>query len=347
MQWSPRLWLAAMNNSTNPISWKFPLGTWFGVRVEVSLFFPLAVLYLCGKFGLAMGGTLSGLLFISVVLHEFGHIWGARASGGFGDEILIHPLGGLATVSPGNNTRAKLTTFASGPAVNLGLCLLLFAFIYNSPYLRNAFIPWRAPITEVEFAGQAMIDNVLLLGFHLNLLLFALNMLPACPLDGGQMLRTVFTASMGSSRGMTWSINSSYALAIVIGLIALLTSHVLVLVLAFMLILTAVLDFQRVQMGEYADESFMGYDFSQGYTSLEGRDESRPKRKPGVIARWRARREAERRRREEDAAIENELQLDAILAKLHEQGIGSLTQDEKRHLDRASLRYKDKGRDVE
>lgn len=334
-----------MNNTQNPFGWKFSIGNWFAVQVNVSLFFPLAILFLCLKFGLPMGAMLSALLFISVLLHEFGHIWGARVSGGFGDEILIWPLGGLAMVSAGHSTRARLTTSVAGPAVNLILCLLLLPFLFHSPFLQEAFIPWQAPISADDFTKQSMVNNFVLLGFHLNLLLFALNMLPACPLDGGQMLRAVLAESLGMTRGLEWSIKTGFVVALLIALGAILGEHMLVLGFAFFLFISSLLDQQRLQMGEFHDDSFLGYDFSQGYTSLERPESGERTRKPGLIAQWREKRRLEKERRIEEATHENELQLDVILAKLHEQGMGSLTESEKRQLKRASSRYKEKDQD--
>ncbi len=331
-----------MNNSQNPFGWKFSIGTWFSVRVYVSVFFPLAIFYLLYTFGWQMGGMLSGLLFISVLLHEFGHIFGARVTGGFGDEILIWPLGGLAQVSPASNARAKLITTAMGPAVNLVICMLLLPFITDSPHFRNAFTPWQAPMTTGDFEAADFLSNATLLGFHMNLMLFMLNLIPACPLDGGQMLRTVLVESLGNTRGMEWSIKVSFATGLIVALAAILGNHLLILSFAFLFIMTAILELQRLHMGEYFEESFMGYDFSQGYTSLERTDEQAPQRQPGFFARWRAKRQAEKVRRLELEARETEVRVDAILAKLHEHGMDSLTESEKRQLRRASSRYKDK-----
>ena len=50
-------------------------------------------------------------LFGVVLLHEFGHIWGARRTGGDGREILMTPLGGLAMTQPSKTPpRARCST---------------------------------------------------------------------------------------------------------------------------------------------------------------------------------------------------------------------------------------------
>ena len=110
---------------------------------------------------------------------------------------------------------------------------------------------------------------------------------------------------------------------------------------AIVLVLNMQESFQ-LRMGESYDESFMGYDFSQGYTSLEQSDETAAQPRPGFFRRWRERRETEKIRREQEKQQEVEVQLDALLAKVHDHGIDSLTDVERRQLNRASARFRDK-----
>ena len=60
-----------------------------------------------------------------------------------------------------------------------------------------------------------------------------------------------------------------------------------------------------------------------------------------------ARRKAEKQRRLLDSEQQTEQQLDAILAKVHERGLTSLTPAEKRLLKRASNRYRSKDTESE
>src|SRR5207244_131282 len=63
------------------------------------------------------------LLFVSVLLHEFGHCYGARLMDGDANEVLLWPLGGLAAVDVPHTPKANFITAAAGPAVNLLLCI--------------------------------------------------------------------------------------------------------------------------------------------------------------------------------------------------------------------------------
>ena len=124
-------------------------------------------------------------------------------------------------------------------------------------------------------------------------------------------------------------------------------SNLIVLTLAFVIVVLAMQESFQLQATESYDDSFMGYDFSQGYTSLEKSEVAKPERRAGILARWLAKRKAERQRRLLDSAQQTEQQLDAILAKVHERGLSSLTPAEKRLLKRASNRYRSKDADSE
>ncbi|MCH7765652.1 MAG: M50 family metallopeptidase [Acidobacteria bacterium] len=65
----------------------------------------------------------AAILFVVVLVHEFGHCFGARYTGGEADEILIWPLGGLAYASPPHNAKAHMITTVAGPAFMPGSLL--------------------------------------------------------------------------------------------------------------------------------------------------------------------------------------------------------------------------------
>jgi len=66
--------------------------------------------------------ALMGLLFFSVLLHEFGHCFAARSVDGEANEVLLWPLGGLAKCELPHSAWAHFVTAAGGPAVNVLLC---------------------------------------------------------------------------------------------------------------------------------------------------------------------------------------------------------------------------------
>src|SRR3984957_11695745 len=137
----------------DPISWSFPLGRMFGVQVRIHILF---VIFFIGSMlrvafapedpthvavKLPDGAWIDIfviliLLFLSVLAHEFGHVFGARSVGGDCQEILMWPLGGLAYVDVPHTPRANFISTAAGPAVNLFLCVLctlLLLVVHSTP----------------------------------------------------------------------------------------------------------------------------------------------------------------------------------------------------------------------
>lgn len=118
--------------------WSIPLGRLFGIPIRVHWLYPLVVIGLVGRvyYGKDSSGggyypngawidvcMLTAIAFVSVLLHEFGHCFAARSVDGDAQEVLIWPLGGLASVDVPHTARANFIATAAGPAVNIVLCI--------------------------------------------------------------------------------------------------------------------------------------------------------------------------------------------------------------------------------
>jgi len=330
-----------MTKRENSLYWSVPCGVWFSTAVKVSVFFPLIVLVLCFRLysetlGIQVGLVASLVLFFSVLLHEFGHVFAARQTGGSATEILIWPLGGLASVRPHDSVQAKVLTALSGPAFNLVTCSLTAWFVYQSGDIAESLNPFVLP--EVSFAGHTFQD-VMLIMFNINWVLFAANLIPVFPLDGGRVLETVLSHQMGNENGTSTYIKVGTVVAILLMMGGLLADDTAILFIgAIVLVLNFQESVRQQTMDEYED-SFMGYDFSQGYTSLEKKDESGAVPPAGLMAKWRQRRRQIREARERELDQQIAQQLDRILEKVHVEGIESLSKHERQILDRASARF--------
>ena len=80
-------------------TWSIPAGQIFGVNLRIHFSFILLLLYLwtidpqTTANGGARGLAMVGLLFISVVLHELGHLWVSLRSGMRVRGIALFPIG--------------------------------------------------------------------------------------------------------------------------------------------------------------------------------------------------------------------------------------------------------------
>ena len=109
------------------------------------------------------------VVFVSILIHEFGHATAARA---FGAEpsITLHALGGLTQFEPRGMSRPQrwLVSFA-GPAAGL----LFGAAVYKGAQ-------WFPPGPS----ANAIVDTILFVNIGWSLM----NLLPVLPFDGGQMV---------------------------------------------------------------------------------------------------------------------------------------------------------------
>src|SRR6185437_14755359 len=70
------------------------------------------------------------VLFVIVLLHEFGHALACRQVGGQANRIVLWPLGGVAYVDPPPRPGPVLWSIAAGPLVNLLLIPASVALLF-------------------------------------------------------------------------------------------------------------------------------------------------------------------------------------------------------------------------
>ncbi len=171
--------------------------------------------------------------------------------------------------------------------------------------------------------------------FWLNLVLFLFNMLPAYPLDGGQLLQSLVWARTDHRRGVVVAAYTGMAFAVVFLIVSIAANEALFLGLALFMLYSASMKLMQLE----SDEGPFGYDFSAGYTSLEKDDEPAPRpKRPGPIARWLQARRARKAAREAEQKQQDEERMDQLLEKIARSGQASLTDEERQFLKRVSAR---------
>ena len=84
-----------------------------------------------------------------------------------------------------------------------------------------------------------------------------------------------------------------------------------------------------------SDEDLLGYDFSQGYTSLEPHGEG-VRREPGPLRRWLEQRREQKERRIRQIEEDEERRVDEVLARVKDVGLDALSPEERALLERTS-----------
>jgi Zn-dependent protease len=132
--------------------------------------------------------AMVGIVFVCVVLHEFGHALTAKRYGVGTRDIVLLPIGGVASLErmPEIPKQEFWITLA-GPLVNLAIALLAVAVM--------AVLDLTAVVTNVLLSGS-MLDSLLAFVFAANIGLFLFNLVPAFPMDGGRLLRSLLAMRM-------------------------------------------------------------------------------------------------------------------------------------------------------
>ena len=99
---------------------------------------------------------------------------------------------------------------------------------------------------------------------------------------------------------------------------------------------------RMLEDGGFFDDGVFGYDFSEGYTSLEGGAAKVRPHRESALKRWRRRRSELRRQRRMAREAAEERRMDEILEKLHREGRAALTDEENRFLVRVSARFRNR-----
>jgi Zn-dependent protease len=348
----------------DPLTWSLRLASLFGITIRVHLLFPLIalglILRIAFKEGLPPGIWIDAtwlmvLLFVSVLLHEFGHCLGARLVDGDAHEILLWPLGGLASIDVPQTARANFLATAAGPAVNVLLCLAA-GFVLAVYSFWPPFSPWWDPYgAELHnWAGDAVWANaryhpgkalatwqlVLAQFFWVNWILFLINtLLIGFPLDGGRMFQCLLWPHLGYRQATFVAVVAGFITTLVVCIYAIAINDVLPLMLGIFIYFTCRQQWIFLETG--GEESLLGYDFSQGYTSLE-RDQPPPPRRQSWFQRWMQRRAARKMQREQEEREAEERRMDELLEKVQRLGLPALTDEERRFLTRVSAKYRNR-----
>ena len=154
-------------------------------------------------------------LFSSVLVHELGHAVVARAYGVETKEITLWFLGGLARFDEMPKQKgAEAITAIAGPITSI-LLAGIFWLLYRSTGDNVALLFILGYLTTTNTA------------------LAIFNLLPALPLDGGRVMRSLLALRFPYIRATRITANLSRVIAVLLGLYGLLTTQIFILAIAF------------------------------------------------------------------------------------------------------------------
>jgi stage IV sporulation protein FB len=319
-----------------------PIGTWFGARIRIHSTLILYAIFRilsaagAGSEAMRMAAVSLAVLFGIVLLHEYGHCIASRSVGGQGDEILMWMFGGLASVDTPHRPWPRFVAVAGGPLVNVIICLitggvLLGASHFTFPLSFNPFNAYAIDPLK-GYAGLVFMHDhpwsyYVWWIFAVSYSLFFFNLLPIFPLDGGQILQTMLWGKFGYYRATMFSCMAGMVASVGMGVWSLQQGSLFMAVLWVMCFITC-FKLRQALKAQGPEEYENAIDYSAAY------DNPSPRRRKMRKSWFKAARRRAMREQSEQARI------DAILAKVHDRGLHSLTWFEKRALKKATERQR-------
>jgi len=211
-------------------NWAIPIGKLFGVEVRVhfTFIFLLAFIWMAES-SMAPRGTstpghvlgLVGIIFGAVVVHELGHALVAKREGLHAKAIILLPIGGITLLedsqpaAPTGQTTWKrdVRIALAGPLVNIAIALVGAVIVLG-----------KFPEAQLWVKPHVHSNHLLRSLVWANLYLGLFNLLPAYPMDGGHILRALFSRRTDLASATRRAISIAHALAmlvIVVGMLLL------------------------------------------------------------------------------------------------------------------------------
>jgi Zn-dependent protease len=225
------------------MAWSFRIFRIAGTDVKVHVTFFLVLVYYATEAYRAGGGaavpeTLAVVLaiFACVLLHEFGHITMARRFGVRTPDVILLPIGGVARLErmPDEPIQEFLIAIA-GPIVTLLIAVVCYLFLRlagQHPTILNLDVEHLSPIAVL---------------MRVNAVLLVFNLIPAFPMDGGRVLRSLLAMRVGLVRATRTAASIGQVLALAGGMYGLYSNQFVLVLIAFFVFIGAGAEVTAVQ----------------------------------------------------------------------------------------------------
>ena len=191
------------------MKWSINAGRLFGIKFRIHATFFLLLLYVFlsdikegfGQAGLSVLFVCA--IFACVVIHELSHSLVARRFGREPKSITLLPIGGVAAIDMmPTKPSQEIAISIVGPATNIVIAIAL-ALVGGSSMA--AVLHTSNPTTSQIFITNLIVANIVLAVF---------NLVPALPMDGGRVFRSILALKFGFLRATLWAVTIGKVIAL-------------------------------------------------------------------------------------------------------------------------------------
>ena len=204
-------------------TYSIPLGSFLGVQLRLHWIFVLLGVFVVTQSvnagsSIERGLALTWLILLAVIAHEIGHAIAASLTGARLKLILLMPLGGVSFYAGKKESdgeekrfltpRQEKTISLAGPLTSL---LIAGTAIGILAVLKPQANVWQWPYVSGKSLAKSFV--------WINLLLGAINLLPAYPLDFGRILRVQFARTRSNVDATRAAVGLSQVISVVLTVI--------------------------------------------------------------------------------------------------------------------------------
>ncbi len=256
---------------------KIKIAQFFGIPVYVHwsfmlLFFWIGYLTLTMGLGLKFFTWYSALfiaIFICVVLHEFGHALTAKKFGVATRDIILSPIGGIARLEklPEKPIQEFLVAIA-GPLVNVVIFLVLYLFhvLFDYGNIQLWELGFREMMFELLNGSFFTFLFTTMIGLNLGLAVF--NMIPAFPMDGGRILRSLLAIKFSRVRATQVATIVAQILAIAGFVFAIMGTQIILSLICVFIFLAARSENKMVKLDEVLEKTLVSEIVEMNFTRI-------------------------------------------------------------------------------
>lgn len=202
------------------------------IELHISFWIPMVIVFLYSLLTDRMWiFAYVALLFLIVLIHEFSHSFVAKGYGVKIAKITLLPIGGIASMDQiPTDPRKEFHIAIAGPGINIVMA--------TASYLILMLIPGGTEnLFDISSYNSLVISNFidfLQVFFRINLILGLFNLLvPAIPMDGGRVFRSLLAIRMGMDRATGFATGLAKIISIAMFFIGFLSGNIFLILISF------------------------------------------------------------------------------------------------------------------